>query len=152
MRTAGNLATANRKLPWRYRGVLPVQDDLGDVVGRVQQVVVPPLVPVDGHGAVFIHAAGGRTHQYRTGSGWFRHAQQDQIRAPCCRTAASKNKNKKQLAVNWRSTGGDTYCRTGVQMNPALILGQTGDTQNHRAVSQNHRTTDRTTERYHRAL
>lgn len=39
-----------------YRGVLPVEDDLGDVVGWVQEVVVPPLVPVNGHCAVLSHA------------------------------------------------------------------------------------------------
>lgn len=36
--------------------MLPVQDDLGDVVCRVKQVVVPPFVPVDGHGPVLVHA------------------------------------------------------------------------------------------------
>lgn len=39
-----------------HRRVLPVQDDLGDVLHRVQEVVVPPLVPVDGHRAILIHA------------------------------------------------------------------------------------------------
>ena len=45
--------------PWErgaHRGVLPVQDDLGDVFHGVQEVIVTPLVPVDGHRAVLIHA------------------------------------------------------------------------------------------------
>lgn len=42
-----------------HRGMLPVQDDLGDVFHRVQKVVVPPLIPVDGHRAIFVHAARG---------------------------------------------------------------------------------------------
>lgn len=42
---------------WPHRGVLPVQDDLRDVLHGVQQVVVPPLIPVDGHRAVLVHAA-----------------------------------------------------------------------------------------------
>lgn len=46
-----------------HRGVLPVQDDLGDVLHGVQQVVVPPLVPVDGHRAVLVHAA---RHEHAT--------------------------------------------------------------------------------------
>lgn len=37
--------------------MLPVQDDLGDVFHGVQKVVVSPLVPVNGHRAIFIHAA-----------------------------------------------------------------------------------------------
>lgn len=44
-----------------HRGMLPVQDDLRDVFHGVQKVVVSPLVPVDGHRAVFVHAARG-TH------------------------------------------------------------------------------------------
>lgn len=40
-----------------YRGVPPVQDDLRDVVCWMQEVVIPPLVPVNGHGSVFVHAA-----------------------------------------------------------------------------------------------
>lgn len=46
--------------PWErgaHRGVLPVQDNLGDVFHGVQEVIVSPLVPVDGHRAVLIHAA-----------------------------------------------------------------------------------------------
>ena len=39
-----------------YRRVFPVQDDLRNVISRVQQVVVSPLVPVDGHRAVLVHA------------------------------------------------------------------------------------------------
>ena len=39
-----------------HRGVLPVEDDLRDVLHRVQEVIVSPLVPVDGHRAVFVHA------------------------------------------------------------------------------------------------
>ena len=39
-----------------HRGVFPVEDDFGDVVGGMEQVVVPPLVPVDGHGPVLVHA------------------------------------------------------------------------------------------------
>lgn len=39
-----------------YCRMLPVQDDLRDVVSRVQQVVVPPFVPVDGHCPIFVHA------------------------------------------------------------------------------------------------
>lgn len=42
---------------WPHRRVLPVQDDLRDVLHGVQQVVVPPLIPVDGHRAVLVHAA-----------------------------------------------------------------------------------------------
>ena len=42
---------------WPHRRVLPVQDDLWDVLHGVQQVVVPPLIPVDGHRAVLVHAA-----------------------------------------------------------------------------------------------
>lgn len=36
--------------------MLPVQDNLWDVLHRVQKVVVPPFVPVNGHCPVFIHA------------------------------------------------------------------------------------------------
>lgn len=43
-------------LPAPHRGALPVQQDLWDVVGRVQQMVVPPLAPLDRHCAIFIHA------------------------------------------------------------------------------------------------
>lgn len=40
-----------------HRGVLPVEDDLRDVLHGVQEVIVSPLMPVDGHRAVFVHAA-----------------------------------------------------------------------------------------------
>lgn len=43
--------------PAAHRGMLPVQDDLWDVLHRMQKMIVSPLVPVDGHCAVFIHAA-----------------------------------------------------------------------------------------------
>lgn len=36
--------------------MLPVQDDLGDVVCRVKQVVVSPFIPVDGHCPILVHA------------------------------------------------------------------------------------------------
>lgn len=36
--------------------MLPVQDDLGDVGCRVKKVVVPPFIPVDGHGPILVHA------------------------------------------------------------------------------------------------
>lgn len=39
-----------------HRGVLPVEDDLRDVLHGVQEVIVSPLVPVDGHRAIFVHA------------------------------------------------------------------------------------------------
>lgn len=48
---------AGRRGPGAHRGVLPVQDDLGDVFHGVQKVIVPPLIPVDGHRAIFVHAA-----------------------------------------------------------------------------------------------
>lgn len=41
---------------WPHRGMLPVQDDLRNILHGMQEVVVPPLVPVNGHGAVFVHA------------------------------------------------------------------------------------------------
>lgn len=53
--------TASRLRAQAHRGMLPVQDDLGDVFHGVQEVIVSPLIPVDGHRAVFIHAARG-TH------------------------------------------------------------------------------------------
>lgn len=39
-----------------HRGMLPVQDDLWNVLHRMQEVIVSPLIPVDGHRAIFIHA------------------------------------------------------------------------------------------------
>lgn len=45
-----------------YRGVFPVQDDLRNVVCRMQEVVIPPLVPVNCHGAIFIHAGDMKEH------------------------------------------------------------------------------------------
>lgn len=43
--------------PVAHRGMLPVQDDLRDVFHRMQKMIVSPLVPVDSHCAIFIHAA-----------------------------------------------------------------------------------------------
>lgn len=43
-----------------YRGVFPIKNNLRDVVSWMQEVVVPPLIPVNGHCSIFIHTADAR--------------------------------------------------------------------------------------------
>lgn len=38
-----------------YRGVFPVEYDLRNVVCRMQEVVISPLIPVNRHCTVFVH-------------------------------------------------------------------------------------------------
>lgn len=52
-----------------YRGVLPVQDDFRNVLHGVQQVIVPPLIPINCHCPIFIHAK-KIDHQVSTDSHW----------------------------------------------------------------------------------
>jgi len=41
--------------------VFPVQDDFGNVLGRLQRGILFPLVPVNSHCAIFVHATRGKT-------------------------------------------------------------------------------------------
>lgn len=52
-----------------YRGVLPVQDDFRNVLHGVQQVIVSPLIPINCHCPIFIHAK-KIDHQVSTDSHW----------------------------------------------------------------------------------
>lgn len=47
--------------PCPYRGVFPVEDDLRDALCRLQQRVVAPLIAVDGHYSILIHAIKKKT-------------------------------------------------------------------------------------------
>lgn len=40
-----------------HRRMLPVKDDFRNVFGRVQEMIIPPLIPVYGHCTILVHAA-----------------------------------------------------------------------------------------------
>lgn len=51
-----------------YRRVLPIQDDFRNVLHRMQQMIVSPLIPINCHCPIFIHAK--KIDQVSTDSHW----------------------------------------------------------------------------------
>lgn len=54
------LATRLGEPPPPHRGMFPEMEDVLHVLQRMQQEVVTPFLPVDGHGAITVHAGGDR--------------------------------------------------------------------------------------------
>lgn len=90
-----------------HRGMLPVQDNLGDVFHRVQKVVVSPLVPVDGHRAVLIHAArqtygGSYVNRLKPSAAPLRHGHQEHQNPLCVKKECDGPQGLHWLGIAWR--------------------------------------------------